>query len=218
MCGLYFVHLMKNGSHRSGIKQAPYEAVLGCLMRMGSISISLPKEVIDRLCTEKDLEKVMLSYKDKQLKEKDVDSSVAPNAEVSLDTIGSSSASDAAVTAHTSKLTTYIAYFICNKPAFDAHTCVTCGAVTHSIFGEILDEQDQGYERKVLCSMCHNWRKCKRIREKCRDHLLRQAKQMVTFFDKKHMLAPVGDTIMVPVVKLDRTRAVFANIMGIINS
>ena len=53
--GIKFVQFQKNSAHRAGINCTPCSAILSCEARFGTISSSLPTEVIATLQSEDDL-------------------------------------------------------------------------------------------------------------------------------------------------------------------
>ncbi|XP_050312883.1 KRAB-A domain-containing protein 2-like [Anthonomus grandis grandis] len=60
--GLRFVQLMKNRAYHDGIKQAPYTAMFGHDIKVGLSTSAFPKEAIENLRTEEELEKVVREF------------------------------------------------------------------------------------------------------------------------------------------------------------
>ncbi|XP_050293792.1 KRAB-A domain-containing protein 2-like [Anthonomus grandis grandis] len=60
--GLRFVQLMKNRAYHDGIKQAPYAAIFGHDIKVGLSTSAFPKEAIENLRTEEELEKVVREF------------------------------------------------------------------------------------------------------------------------------------------------------------
>ncbi|XP_050313667.1 KRAB-A domain-containing protein 2-like [Anthonomus grandis grandis] len=60
--GLRFVQLMKNRAYHDGIKQAPYAAMFGHDIKVGLSTPAFPREAIENLRTEEELEKVVREF------------------------------------------------------------------------------------------------------------------------------------------------------------
>ncbi|XP_072393262.1 KRAB-A domain-containing protein 2-like isoform X2 [Diabrotica undecimpunctata] len=60
--GLRFVQVMKNRTYHAGIKRSPYKAMFGSEIKVGLQSSSLPKEVMEGIETEEDLEKIINEF------------------------------------------------------------------------------------------------------------------------------------------------------------
>lgn len=72
--GLHFVQWYKNVSHHRIIGRSPYKALFGHIPRVGFTSSNLPKEVLERLVNEEDLEDLPgeISENEKTLTENDL--------------------------------------------------------------------------------------------------------------------------------------------------
>ncbi len=62
--GLRFVQLAKNTCFHSGIGRSPYVAVFGSEPKLGLTSLHIPKEVMEQMESEEDLEKIFYSKVD----------------------------------------------------------------------------------------------------------------------------------------------------------
>lgn len=71
--GLRFIQLMKNRAYHSGIKCSPYEALFGCKAKIGLSTSNLPKEVIEVIENEEELENIMNTELTVNCNEKQVD-------------------------------------------------------------------------------------------------------------------------------------------------
>lgn len=60
--GLRFVQLMKNRAYHDGIKRAPYAAMFGHDIKVGLSTSAFPKETIENIRTEEELEKVVREF------------------------------------------------------------------------------------------------------------------------------------------------------------
>ncbi|CAH1986524.1 unnamed protein product [Acanthoscelides obtectus] len=60
--GVRFVQLMENRTYHDGIKQAPYAAMFGHYIKVGLSTSAFPKEAIENLRTEEELEKVVEEF------------------------------------------------------------------------------------------------------------------------------------------------------------
>jgi len=58
---LPFVQFAKNTTYHQGIKQTPYEAMFGTNAQRGLLTSSLPREQIEKLATEEELEQILQS-------------------------------------------------------------------------------------------------------------------------------------------------------------
>eukprot|EP00102_Acyrthosiphon_pisum_P013080 XP_008182495.1 PREDICTED: KRAB-A domain-containing protein 2-like [Acyrthosiphon pisum] len=58
---LPFVQFVKNTTYHQGIKQTPYEAMFGTKAQRGLLTSSLPREQIEKLATEEELEQILQS-------------------------------------------------------------------------------------------------------------------------------------------------------------
>ena len=61
--GLNFVQMFKNNSHHSTTKMTPYQALFGAPLKIGSKTSPLPQDMLERLETESDLNKLLKSQK-----------------------------------------------------------------------------------------------------------------------------------------------------------
>ncbi|XP_059174975.1 KRAB-A domain-containing protein 2-like [Physella acuta] len=61
---LKFIQFMKNRSFNQEIQQTPYEAMFGCKAKVGLSTSNLPRELVDNLFTDEDLEKVEQQMED----------------------------------------------------------------------------------------------------------------------------------------------------------
>ena len=55
---------MKNRCFHQGIQQSPYEALFGCKAKVGLNTSNLPRETLDNLVTEEDLENIEQEMED----------------------------------------------------------------------------------------------------------------------------------------------------------
>lgn len=58
---LKFIQFMKNSTFNSSIKKSPYKAMFGCEARLGLSTTSIPKELLDSLQNEEDLQHILTS-------------------------------------------------------------------------------------------------------------------------------------------------------------
>lgn len=60
---------MKNRAFHSGITRSPYKALFGCKAKVGLMTSSLPKDVLQDVETEEELEKIVESTQKTQEQE-----------------------------------------------------------------------------------------------------------------------------------------------------
>lgn len=57
--GLKFIQFMKNRAFHSGIKRSPYDAMFGCAARVGLSTTAIPKEALNSLVDEDQLQNTL---------------------------------------------------------------------------------------------------------------------------------------------------------------
>ncbi|XP_068129756.1 SCAN domain-containing protein 3-like [Hyperolius riggenbachi] len=173
---LRFIQFMKNRSFHQGIHQSPYEAMFGCTAKVGLSTSNLPKEIVDKLVTEEDLEKI----------EHEMETAIH----------GGTSAADNAAVVRASGTSvqspknsnTKVMCPVCEKECSSAHTCESCGNDVHAICG-VSNAADEGYGTKITCWLCHKKQEIRKKRSAAHVGLQAQASKMLKNSDAKFPLA-----------------------------
>ena len=138
---LKFIQFMKNRCFHQGIQQSPYEALFGCKAKVGLNTSNLPRETLDNLVTEEDLENIEQEMED------------AINATTSSANTSTVVAERPDQLRDNSKANRFCV--VCEKECSAAHSCGSCGNNVHAICG-IANEADEGYGGNITCRLCYN--------------------------------------------------------------
>jgi len=111
----------------------------------------------------------------------------------------------------------------CQRKTTGAHHCKDCGQICHAIPPCAVPDHDhqeecEGFGTSVLCSLCDRKWKIATERKGAKRKQQVQADKMVEQSAKRFMAAKVGDTVMIPIPEVDRGRAEFRNVKGVVVS
>ena len=107
---------------------------------------------------------------------------------------------------------------VCDRPYEGRMVCQKCQKYCHysNQCSVLLNDSNGGHE--MICQLCHRTELISR--ERCGAHQSpkKQADKMISCTVKKFKPANEGDKVLVPVPDIDRGRAEFRNVAGIITS
>jgi hypothetical protein len=210
--GLRFIQFMKNRSYHQGIKQSPYEAMFGFKAKVGLSTCQFPKDTVDKLPTEEDLEKAEKEMENALCAEtsassnREVTENETQNNQVELKKTAEDLVPEAS---------TETKCVVCEKDCMMAHSCVSCKLPVHVICGTS-DVENEGYGTKVICFLCNNKEEIKTKRSAAHSSLNVQGAKMLKISDRKFPSAKVGDNVRVRVPDVDRGRTDPRSILTII--
>lgn len=184
--GLKFVQFMKNSVSNSGIQRSAYEAMFGCVAKVGLEATSLPREILHTLKSEEELESIYLG-------------NTASNQ-------ASSSGQNENTTTNSNSLTC----ISCDQTCVDNTTCMICDQCVH------LSCAKKYNNFTTLCLLCFQKAKIEREREGAVHSLEKQAKRMKILSDTKHGEVVIGSTVRVPVPDTDRGKGDSRNILAVV--
>ncbi|XP_063287869.1 SCAN domain-containing protein 3-like [Pelobates fuscus] len=147
--GLKFIQMMKNKTYHPCIQKSPYEAMFGCKPKMGLMSSSLPKDVIENLKTEEDLElaEAQLKYCPKK---QDLKTSEVLNYTTNVKAptkIGERNTSQ--------RDSMFPCCVVCNQTCPETHECTVCRRYVHTSCSIFKIDDHDGLLRPI-CSLCNN--------------------------------------------------------------
>lgn len=189
--GLKFIQFMKNRAFHSGIKRSPYEAMFGCAARVGLSTTAIPKEALNSLVDEDQLQNTLTAMNV---------SSQPDNEKVVEQTVLNNPITKVCV--------------VCLKECSEDIVCFKCMEPVHISCSEDYVSEDE-VEQKI-CKLCFNELNVQREREKSKKCLEIQAKKMKLMSDKSHSEASVGFTVRIPVPEVDRGKGDAKSILAII--
>ena len=227
--GIHFVQFQKNIALHAGIKRAPYEALFGGKPKVGLTSSTLPQEVINKLQTEEDLQRLFQEPPGDQLSP-DTSSSII----TSPSTQSNSSNSDLGM----SPLSSPVA-FEGSSPSSDSAS----PSIVHPVLSHVSDPdspldpiQPSGQLSPLIAPsspppvpissnindlepdspLSINERKIKEHHKRARHCQSKQADRMIK---RRKILLPsvkIGDTVTIPIPDSDRGRGDPRNMIGMV--
>ncbi|KAI1718055.1 KRAB-A domain-containing protein 2-like [Ditylenchus destructor] len=171
------------------IGRSPYKATFGTEPRLGlKVGLDMPDEVIDKINTELDLADLAFSL-----------------------SIGTGVGSPSTSTENAQK-----ECVSCGKPYSGAHKCHKCDKFCHAIPPCSTSHSEEGYSASVTCHHCSKEAETNSQQEAAKENQIAQADRMLQ--RSARLLAPlkVGSSVMVPIPEVDRGRAEFPNVKGIV--
>lgn len=162
----------------------------------------MPKEIIDKLETEEQLQEIY---------------GIGNNAnESEQNNEGESDNESNESEQSNSLLKTCIT---CEKATSGAHACSSCGRACHAVTPcSVTNCDDEGFGSKVICLLCNKRRRTEEVRTSAKQQQQSQAEKMKTKSAQRFAPATVGQTVMVPIPEVDRGRADHRNIKAVVLS
>ncbi|KAI1697735.1 SCAN domain-containing protein 3-like [Ditylenchus destructor] len=104
----------------------------------------------------------------------------------------------------------------CGKPYSGSHKCHKCNKFCHAIPPCSTPHSEEGYSASVTCHHCAKEAETNSQQEAAKENQMAQADRMLQ--RSARLLAPlkVGSSVMVPIPEVDRGRAEFPNVKGIV--
>jgi hypothetical protein len=206
--GLRFVQLMKNRALHSGIKRTPYEALFGCKVKVGLTTSSLPRDILDSINSEEDLERVVNNM---HTTETQTMSSLEPPLQTDHNT---SEVNEATVDVSVSSSLLQMCS-VCLQQTNEKQNCTKCLADIHISCGHSIQGCDDT-EKTLLCVPCFNSENIDKERKRSKACLEKQAKKMKANSDKKFPPVTKGVTVRVPIPDVDKGRGDLRNILAVV--
>ncbi|KAI1695142.1 putative KRAB-A domain-containing protein 2-like [Ditylenchus destructor] len=104
----------------------------------------------------------------------------------------------------------------CGKPYSGSHKCHKCNKFCHAIAPCSTPHSEEGFSASVTCHHCSKEVETNSQQEAAKENQMAQADRMLQ--RSARLLAPlkVGSSVMVPIPDVDRGRAEFPNVKGIV--
>ncbi|KAK3924089.1 KRAB-A domain-containing protein 2 [Frankliniella fusca] len=191
--GLEFVASMKNRRHHQGIGRSPYEALVGCPMKVG-LGTAFPPELVSNLESEEDLEVCV----ERMGREQPLADPPPPSPPESTSTSPSMTPP--------SRLD-FQGFTLASPPhPGEAPKCLACGETCVEQCSACLQPLHSDCGKDGRCSLCARSQTIAEERSGSVSNLKKQAAKMLQESRERYPPAAVGDTVIVPIPDVDRGR------------
>ncbi|KAI1722073.1 KRAB-A domain-containing protein 2-like [Ditylenchus destructor] len=184
--GRGFVQWQLNSRHHTGIGRSPYKATFGTEPRLGL--------------------RVGLDMPDEVIDKINDELDLADLA-FSLTGVGSPTTS----TENAQK-----ECVSCGKPYSGSHKCHKCNKFCHAIPPCSTSHSEEGFGASVTCHHCSKEAETNSQQEAAKENQMAQADRMLQRSARQLAPLKVGSSVMVPIPEVDRGRAEFPNVKGIV--
>ncbi|XP_050307832.1 KRAB-A domain-containing protein 2-like [Anthonomus grandis grandis] len=194
--GLRFVQLMKNRAYHDGIKQAPYAAMFGHDIKVGLSTSAFPKEAIENLRTEEELEKVVREFGLGEQPQQEININQSMDSDPEPDNLQEDITQGGNME---NRNNNYRENASNTETSENQSKCVECDNLNTS--------------GNIRCELCLYQRNIQSNRLDAKRNLENQAKKMKALSNSKFPPCSVGDTVRVTIPDVDRGRGDFRNIL-----
>ncbi|CAG9577527.1 unnamed protein product [Danaus chrysippus] len=199
--GIRFVQFMKNRALHSGIKQSPYKAMFGIEPRIGLMTSTLPRDVIEDIRDEDDLENALNKINMTDSTDTAETEPVAScSGEHQIITGGKQKAAESSSkTSEESPVEVEASQYDIEAGASTAEEPLIIPPNDKDI--EVITNVNQ----QIMTS-----------REAAHQNLKKQAIRMTLASDKIHVPVEIGDNVIIQIPDVDRAKANLRNIVGVV--
>ncbi|XP_043473980.1 KRAB-A domain-containing protein 2-like [Leptopilina heterotoma] len=193
--GLRYVQFMKNRAFHSGIKQSPYRAMFGIDPRVGLATSNLTKDILENIEEEEDLQRVIndMNKIDENLMEIETQSEIDDN-QIDIDTQNEIDENQIEIE---------------TQNEIESEVMIE---TQNEIDSEVMIETQNEIESEII----NNRNEIKSARRKAFENLNNQAKKMKRASNASHPPVKVGDNVLIPIPDVDRAKADFRNVIGVV--
>lgn len=205
--GLSMVQFMKNRAYHSGIGRSPYKAMFGKDPKVGLATSRLPKEIIDSLEYEEDLENIIDHIDDDNSDNDDDNDNNRKDNNVTTSQI-----STRYLTRNSKRLLIQT-----NTSNIEEEEIQYCQKCKQSIDGTSSSTLSSNRKRKAnLCSLCIAELDIDTERTASKKALYKQAEKMTRTSTRLYTMPEIGMTVRVSVPDVDRGRADGRSILAVV--
>ncbi|KAI1714394.1 hypothetical protein DdX_08489 [Ditylenchus destructor] len=104
----------------------------------------------------------------------------------------------------------------CGKPYSGSHKCHKCNKLCHAIPPCSTPHSEEGFSASVTCHHCSKEAETNSQQEAAKENQMAQADRMLQRSARQLAPLKVGNSVMVPIPEVDRGRAEFPNVKGIV--
>ena len=208
--GLRFVQWQKNNRLHTGIGRSPYQAMFGDKHKVVQSS-NLPNEAWSTIETEEQLAHALQV----KVAERDAQREIVNGGDSSID---QPSQTATAINTNTrtchSESETFCS--VCETVYEGSVKCTICQKCCHDFPPCSVTNTDSSNQVLFICQLCDRSELIVAERRGAKLNQVKQSESMLSFTAKRFKPADVGDNVLVPVPDVDRGRADFRNVKGII--